>query len=234
MTLRLDRYAPEWARGIVEDLDAGIPGHVAVANAAGALRYQADEAEQRAILADQHAEEWNAQCGKMICWDTFARQNRELGQRMRLEAAGPAPAGGWCGDAQGRSDRLRDPAMTLAATRGDGVRLQLTHETDRFTAAPRRVLIYSRRRAARRGVAQRPDPDGPVRAPVHRDAAAQRPRHLPPGVQAHGRRDAGYRARLGLQEHRRIGETRAELGPRVVPGLAARCLNEPRPHGGLS
>ena len=55
MTLRLDRYAPEWARGIVEDLDAGIPGHEAVANAAGALRYQADEAEQRAILADQHA-----------------------------------------------------------------------------------------------------------------------------------------------------------------------------------
>ena len=84
MTLRLDRYAPEWARGIVEDLDAGIPGHVAVANAAGALRYQADEAEQRAILADQHAEEWIA--SKMICADTFARQNRELGQRMRLEA----------------------------------------------------------------------------------------------------------------------------------------------------
>ena len=32
----------------------------------------------------------------------------------------------------------------MIATRGDGVRLQLTHEAERFTAAPRRVLIYSR------------------------------------------------------------------------------------------
>ena len=86
MTLRLDRYAPEWARGICEDLDAGIPGHEAVANAAGALRYQADEAEQRAILAEQHAAEWQSWDGKMICADTFTRQNRELGQRLRLEA----------------------------------------------------------------------------------------------------------------------------------------------------
>ena len=85
MTLRLDRYAPEWARGIVEDLDAGIPGHVAVANAASALRQSADEAEQRAILADRHAEQWIA--SKMICAADHARKNRELGQAMRLEAA---------------------------------------------------------------------------------------------------------------------------------------------------
>ena len=45
--------------------------------------------------------------------------------------------------------------MTLAATRGDGVRLQLTHESDRFTAAPRRVLIY--RRGERRAVVWRSD-----------------------------------------------------------------------------
>ena len=38
MTLRLDRYAPEWARGIVDDLEAGIPGPTAVANATAALR----------------------------------------------------------------------------------------------------------------------------------------------------------------------------------------------------
>ena len=87
MTLRMNRYAPEWARGICDDLDAGIPGRAAVANATAALRHSADVAAQRAILADQHAEEWNALCGKMICADTFARQNRELGQRMRLEAA---------------------------------------------------------------------------------------------------------------------------------------------------
>ena len=84
MTLRLDRYAPEWARGIVEDLDAGITGHEAVSNATAGLRQLADDAEQRAILADQHADEWNA--SKMICATDHARKNRELGQRMRLEA----------------------------------------------------------------------------------------------------------------------------------------------------
>ena len=45
--------------------------------------------------------------------------------------------------------------MTRAATRGDGVRLQLTHEAERFTAAPRRVLIYSR--GERRAVVWRSD-----------------------------------------------------------------------------
>ena len=85
MTLRLDRYAPEWARGIVEDLDAGTPGHEAVAKATESLRNQAQEAENRAILADQHAEQWIA--SKMICANDHARKNRELGQAMRLEAA---------------------------------------------------------------------------------------------------------------------------------------------------
>ena len=87
MTVRLDRYAPEWARIVVDDLEDGLPGRKAIANAVAALRQSAQVAEDRAILADQHAEEWIALEGKMICADTFARQNRELGQRMRLEAA---------------------------------------------------------------------------------------------------------------------------------------------------
>ena len=86
MTLRLDRYAPEWARGIVDDLEAGIPGTTAVANATAALRQSAAVAADRAVLADQQAEEWNALEGKMICATDHARQNREMGQRMRLEA----------------------------------------------------------------------------------------------------------------------------------------------------
>ena len=46
--------------------------------------------------------------------------------------------------------------MTLVPPRGDGVRLQLTHETERFhSAAPRRVLIY--RRGERRAVVWRSD-----------------------------------------------------------------------------
>ena len=46
--------------------------------------------------------------------------------------------------------------MTRATTRGDGVRLQLTHEAERFhTAAPRRVLSY--RRGERRAVVWRSD-----------------------------------------------------------------------------
>ena len=85
MTLRMNRYAPEWARGICDDLDAGIPGHEAVANAVTALRAAADVAEQRAILADRHAEQWIA--SEMICATDHARKNRELGQAMRLEAA---------------------------------------------------------------------------------------------------------------------------------------------------
>ena len=44
-------------------------------------------AADRAVLADQHAEEWIALEGKMICATDHARQNREMGQRMRLEAA---------------------------------------------------------------------------------------------------------------------------------------------------
>ena len=43
----------------------------------------------------------------------------------------------------------------MIATRGDGVRLQLTRESERFTAAPRRVLIY--RRGERRAVVWRSD-----------------------------------------------------------------------------
>ena len=43
----------------------------------------------------------------------------------------------------------------MIATRGDGVRLQLTRESERFTSAPRRVLIYSR--GERRAVVWRSD-----------------------------------------------------------------------------
>ena len=84
MTCRVDSYGPAWAHGIIFDLDAGITGHEAVSNATAGLRQLADDAEQRAILADQHADEWNA--SKMICATDHARKNRELGQRMRLEA----------------------------------------------------------------------------------------------------------------------------------------------------
>ena len=85
MTCRVDHYGPEWAHRMIEDLDDGTPGHEAVAKATEGLRNQAQEAENRAILADQHAEQWIA--SKMICAADHARKNRELGQAMRLEAA---------------------------------------------------------------------------------------------------------------------------------------------------
>ena len=83
MTLRLDRYAPEWARGICEDLEAGTPPAEAVANAAAALRHQADEAGKRAAEAEATAATWQAMVGNWICAADLAREHSEHADEHR-------------------------------------------------------------------------------------------------------------------------------------------------------
>ena len=75
--ISLGRYAPEWARGICEDLEAGIPGHEAVANAAGALRHQADLVARQALAAEAKVALWERGGSAFICGDTMLRENRE-------------------------------------------------------------------------------------------------------------------------------------------------------------
>ena len=60
--IRIDRYAPEWALAILEDLDTGYTGREAVA---------------RAAEADAKAAAWDAVRGTWICAETLAREHRE-------------------------------------------------------------------------------------------------------------------------------------------------------------
>ena len=83
MTVRLNNHAPEWARGICDDLEAGTPPAEAVANAAGALRHKADEAGKRAAEAEAKAATWDALTGKWICAADFAREHRERADEAR-------------------------------------------------------------------------------------------------------------------------------------------------------
>ena len=97
-SIRIDRYAPEWALGILEDLDTGYPGREAVARAAGRLREQADQTAQRATEADAKATAWEAVRGTWICAETLAREHRERAAEFRqyesyLRATAAAVAG---------------------------------------------------------------------------------------------------------------------------------------------
>ena len=75
--VRIDRYAPEWALGVLEDLDTGYTGREAVARAAERLLGQADETAQRAGDADAKAAAWEAVRGTWVCAETLAREHRE-------------------------------------------------------------------------------------------------------------------------------------------------------------
>ena len=134
MTCRVDHYGPEWAHRMIEDLDDGTPGHEAVAKATEGLRNQAQEAENRAILADQHAEQWIA--SKMICADTFARaRTGSLGSAMRLEAEDLRRQADGAATLKGEVHRLRDPADDPRCHPWLNWRCacKLTHETDAFS-----------------------------------------------------------------------------------------------------
>ena len=81
--VRIDRNAPGWALGILEDLETGYPGREAVARAAVRLRGQADETAQRAAEADAKATAWEAVRGTWICAETLAREHRERAADFR-------------------------------------------------------------------------------------------------------------------------------------------------------
>ena len=82
-SIRIDRYAPEWALGILEDLDTGYTGREAVARAAERLRNQADQTAQRAAEAEAKATAWEAVRGTWICAETLAREHRERAEEHR-------------------------------------------------------------------------------------------------------------------------------------------------------
>ena len=72
---RFDSYVPCWARGIIDDLEAGTPGPEAVANAAASLRRQADEAEQRAACHERKARTLRLMGEQWIGTDVIADQH---------------------------------------------------------------------------------------------------------------------------------------------------------------
>ena len=84
--IRLDRYAPEWALGIVEDLEAGQSGREAVARAAENLRNQATEADQRADDYAGRAAMCKAMIGTFICAQDLTREHREHESEARRYA----------------------------------------------------------------------------------------------------------------------------------------------------
>jgi hypothetical protein len=85
-TIRLDRYAPEWALAIIEDLESGYTGAEAVARAAEGLRNQADEACRRAGEHEATAAEWQARAGTWICAADIAADNRRRAEDARSHA----------------------------------------------------------------------------------------------------------------------------------------------------
>ena len=86
MTYRLDSsYVPCWARGIIEDLEIGIPGHEAVASAAASLHQQADEAEACARRYDSKVDNLLLVAG-WIGTDTMVRQYRADATESRARA----------------------------------------------------------------------------------------------------------------------------------------------------
>ena len=86
VVIRLDRYAPEWALGIVEDLEAGESGREAVARAAENLRNQAIEAEARADDHAGRAATCKALTGTFICAEDLTREHREHESEARRYA----------------------------------------------------------------------------------------------------------------------------------------------------
>ena len=84
--IRLDRYAPEWAIGIVEDLEAGESGREAVARAAENLRNQATEADQRADDYAGRAATCRAMIGTFICAQDLTREHTEHADEHRRYA----------------------------------------------------------------------------------------------------------------------------------------------------
>ena len=84
--IRLDRYAPEWALGIVEDLDTGYSGREAVTRAAENLRNQATEAEARAADYAGRAATCKAMIGTFICAQDLTREHTEHESEARRYA----------------------------------------------------------------------------------------------------------------------------------------------------
>ena len=87
MTVRIDEYGPEWAHGIIEDLDTGYTGGEAVARAAESLRNKAIEAEQRADHAGKLALVNGQMIGHLLGAEDRCRQYREEEAEAKRHAA---------------------------------------------------------------------------------------------------------------------------------------------------
>lgn len=81
--IRIDDYPAPWLQGILDDLEAGLPGREAVQNAVTRLTGDADGAARHARGAEEQARAWKAMRGHMICAETMERQYTETAQESR-------------------------------------------------------------------------------------------------------------------------------------------------------
>ena len=84
--IRIDRYAPEWALGIVENLDTGYTGAEAVALVAENLRNEADECLRKATEREARAANLEPLIGQWLCAGDMVRKHREHAAEHRQYA----------------------------------------------------------------------------------------------------------------------------------------------------
>ena len=81
--IRIDDYPAPWLQGIIDDLEAGLPGREAVQNAVHVLEANAEGAARHACGAEEQARAWKAMRGHMICAQTMERRYTETAQESR-------------------------------------------------------------------------------------------------------------------------------------------------------
>ena len=75
-SIRLDRYAPEWAVGIADDLNAGIPPCDALLNAACSLHHEANRAALRGLHHRRKLDSFIRLGGAYLCAADMATDER--------------------------------------------------------------------------------------------------------------------------------------------------------------
>ena len=85
--IRVDEYGPAWAHAIIEKLDDGCTGPVAVAAAAEDLRRQAAECERKATERETRAADLEPLVGAWLCARDMVREHREHAAEHRRYGA---------------------------------------------------------------------------------------------------------------------------------------------------
>ena len=102
MTVRVDRYGPEWTHSLIQLLEDGYSPREAKAATVEGLEAEAQRVEDRAKRARARAEQWERACTTVICGEDMARTER----RQSDEAFGYAL-------------RLRESAATCKQLKGE-------------------------------------------------------------------------------------------------------------------